>query len=156
MNTDALAKAYRENDAVRAICDHLSNRTYNQTETKLHRITRHLEDEAYEFKRAEIIAAFRALEESEVGKYVEGRHGWPSRFVWSAKSLSLTALATGAAPEDTTPAEVAEETGGEFLEHSFVLRPDLSVALELPSDLTQSEAKRLALFISALPFNGEA
>ena len=46
------------------------------------------------------------------------------------------------------------EEGGpaRMTRHSFQLRPDASIALELPSDLTQLEARRLAEFIRTLPF----
>jgi hypothetical protein len=40
----------------------------------------------------------------------------------------------------------------ELIEHTFVLRPDIVVSLELPSDLRTGEAVRLAAFIQALPF----
>jgi hypothetical protein len=38
------------------------------------------------------------------------------------------------------------------LRHRFVLRPDVTVELELPEDLSAREARRLALFVKSLPF----
>jgi transcriptional regulator with XRE-family HTH domain len=38
-----------------------------------------------------------------------------------------------------------------MLAHSFHLRPDLQVKIELPADLSEREADRLARFIQSLP-----
>ena len=42
------------------------------------------------------------------------------------------------------------------IRHSFHLRPDVSVFLDLPEDLTRSEADRLAGFILSLSFQEKA
>lgn len=153
MNIDLLKVAYNDSPAIAAICDHFARRDNNQNETKIHRIIGHLQNEAYEFKRGEIIAAFRRLEEAGVGKYVEGRHGWPSRFVWEAKSLQIAALATeGSSISDEgfgADDAIFEE---DFIEHTFVLRPDLTISVELPVDLTPRESDRVAAFVQSLPF----
>lgn len=154
METEKLKGAYAQNKVVQAICDHLAERDKNQNETKLHRMLRHLANDGFDLKKSEVIAAFRALEESGCGKYVEGRHGWPSRFVWEVKSLEVSAAARGKQALERDPVEngdaLAEDV--ELLEHSFVLRPDVVITIELPTDLTRSEANRLAAFIQALPF----
>ncbi len=46
--------------------------------------------------------------------------------------------------------ELAKDAG--TIGHRFVLRPDFQVQLELPQDLNQREANRLAEFIRTLPF----
>ena len=40
----------------------------------------------------------------------------------------------------------------DLLSHSYHLRPGLEVELQLPTDLTKDEAKRLASFLESLPF----
>jgi hypothetical protein len=155
MNIDKLRDSYINNNAVHAICDHMASRTKNQNETTTHRILLHIEGENHDFRRADVIAAFRALEDAECGRYVEGRRGWPSRFVWGVKSLLVAGAATGG--EDPAEVEIDEEpdietTDDEMLEHTFWLRPELSVVLELPADLTASEANRLSQFVSSLSF----
>ncbi len=40
----------------------------------------------------------------------------------------------------------------ESIEHSFNLRPDFTLSVELPGDLTEFEAKRLAQFFGCLAF----
>lgn len=155
MKIDVLKQIYKDNDAVRLICDHMADRSKNQNETALHRIIYYLEQEGADFKRSDLIAAFRLLETSECGKYVEGRHGWKSRFVWSVKSKLVAGAAQGT---ETRAALVAEEEldeevlEDEMLEHTYILRPNLVVAFELPADLTRGEAQRLSQFIDSLSF----
>ncbi|WP_371324085.1 hypothetical protein VX159_00725 [Dechloromonas sp. ZY10] len=155
MNISALESAYQTNQVAQAICDHMANRDKNQTETKLHRMLTHLQNDGFDFKRGDVIGAFRLLENVGCGKYVEGRHGWPSRFVWMTKSLLVSSAAKGQEPpiHEATPDcdnDSAEDI--EFIEHSFVLRPDIPISFELPADLTEYEASRIAAFIKTLPF----
>ncbi|WP_407468887.1 hypothetical protein ABFU38_20965 [Xanthomonas campestris pv. raphani] len=157
MKIEFLKKIYEENEAVKFICDHMSGRLKNQNETTLHRIFHYVGKEGADIKRSELIAAFRLLEESECGNYVEGRHGWKSRFVWAVKSKLVAAAAQGA---ETGAALIAEEDiyeeiddeGDEMIEHTYVLRHNLSITIELPADLSRSEAQRLSQFIDSLSF----
>lgn len=45
----------------------------------------------------------------------------------------------------------AMENDAGMLQHSFHLRAGLQIAIELPEDLTEREADRLARFIQSLP-----
>lgn len=155
MEVETLKSVYDSNQVVQAICDHMAARDKNQTETKLHRMLKHLESDGFDFKRGEVIGAFRSLETAGCGKYVEGRHGWPSRFVWETKSLHVSSAAKGQEPllRDTSTNDDEDITEDiEFIEHSFVLRLDLPISIELPADLNEQEASRLAAFIQTLPF----
>ena len=155
MDTDALRRTYAANQAAKAICDHLASRDRNQNETYLHRILFHLDQDGVDFSKAEVIGAFRALETADCGKYVEGRRGRKSRFVWSVNSKHLAAVAGGADAAEAVEDETEEHEGdseSELLEHTYWLRPDLSVTIELPADLTQREANRLSQFSDSLSF----
>ncbi|OOV86158.1 hypothetical protein [Oceanospirillum linum] len=155
MNREYLQSIYDSSEAVQAICDQMASRERNQNETLLHRMIYHLECDGYDFKKSEVIAAFRSLESAECGKYVEGRRGWKSRFVWAVKSSKIAEVASGEADED----DIADEPdidANEMIEHSYVLRPDLTVTLELPSDLTKSEAYRLSQFVDSLSFDSDS
>lgn len=158
MNQEKLKQTYQTNEAVKAICDHMAARDRNQTETKLRRILRHLTNDGVDLRRSEVIGAFRQLEEAGCGRYVEGRHGWPSRFVWDVKSLAVSAAARGTQPLELSATEdvVDDSDEAELIEHSFALRPDLTISLELPTDLSRTEAARLAAFVQSLPFGGDA
>ena len=54
-----------------------------------------------------VARAYRELEQAGCGTCVEGRHGWPSRFVWDVKSLHVSAAAKGTQPLEPSPAEDA-------------------------------------------------
>jgi hypothetical protein len=51
---------------------------------------------------------------------------------------------------DDTPEDQEEEN---ILIHEFPVRPELSILIGLPSDLTETEANRLASFVRLLPCN---
>jgi len=155
MKIEELQATYARNPVVKAICDHFAGRSKNQNETALHRMLVHLESDGHDFRRQDVIGAFRALEQAGCGRYVEGRHGWKSRFVWSVKSLLVSDASRGT--ESTTSLEAEDDLDevlveDDLIEHTFWLRPDLSITIELPVDLTPHEAYRLSQFVSALSF----
>ncbi len=108
--------------------------------------------------RGAIVDALRALDSIRVGNFIVGRRGQPSRFEWEASPAVVEkALEELEAPQDATSrldespsaAQAAEQ---KLLSHQFRLRPNLTVELRLPMDLTSTEAARLADFIKTLPF----
>jgi len=117
----------------------------------------------------QIVTLFRKLDELGAGEFKIGRRGSKTRIEWLYGMRSLGAAAMGAAgqPEAIDPTQVedieAEAPDGEALEvemgdgewiaHSFQLRPDLRLSINLPVDLTAKEAERLAGFIRQLPFD---
>jgi hypothetical protein len=154
MNIENIKYAYSENSVVKEICDVLATRVRNQTETKLNVISRHLENKGNDFKKSEIIEAFRVLEAAECGKYIEGRHGHKSRFAWGMDTLQLAEINNIG---NTILSEQTDDVqqgfvDDEFIEHQFVLRPDLTISIDLPPDLTQQESIRLAKFMESLSF----
>lgn len=156
MQVERLQSVYMENDAVRAVCDNLAGRTYNQNETTLRRMLHHLEREGWDdIDKSDVIGAFRQLEDAGCGRYVEGRHGWPSRFVWEVKSSMVANAAKGVTPSDAVEVQSSdpEDYENEMIEHTYVLRPDLTITLELPENLTCSEANRLSSFVGSLSFD---
>jgi len=153
MDTDGLQGLYSDNDAARQVLDHMAGRERNQRITKLKVILRRLRADGSKIKQADVIGAFRALEELDCGRYIEGRHGHDSRFDWEfTKSL----LASKAAQGIEADAEQVTNESDEFyeydiLDHSYYLREDFLLTLTLPVDLTESEAKRISKYIATLP-----
>ena len=155
MDVEQLKSAYDQDEAVCAICDHMAERAKNQKSTKLHRMIHHLNREGYYFNRSAVIAAFRQLQEADCGRYVKGSHGHKSRFDWSVKSMLLQDAVDG-----DESVESVEEIGDDFeeyesdmIEHTYILRPDLTVVLELPEDITPREAQRFSQFVDSLSFD---
>jgi hypothetical protein len=68
--------------------------------------------------------------------------------------ISVGRAATGEQEEVEQLEEETTELAGEheWITHSFHLRPDLTLELDLPADLTPQEATRIARFVEALPF----
>ena len=161
MELDLLKKSYQDNEALKAICDLMSMKSKNQNETGLHRIAFYLKKDGFEFERADLIAALRMLEKVECGKYVEGRHGWKSRFVWSVKSKLVAGTANGTVTTDDLLSDDFpdvldwpdfESTDSGMIFHSYVLRPDLTILIELPADISRNETQRLSQFVDSLSF----
>jgi hypothetical protein len=152
VDTTKLKQCYVKDRVVKLVCDEMASRDRNQNETKMERmlllLSRSCDEEV---RKSELIGAFRLLEDAGCGQYVEGRRGWPSRFVWSVRSLDVADAARGQRSLEPTTDGGAEEEA-DMIEHTFALRPDLTVSFELPDDLTKAEAARLAAFLGALPF----
>jgi hypothetical protein len=94
-NIELLRQLYQQNPVAKAFFDHAARRERDQSETKVDRILVLLQAEGHSFPRRDIIALFRKLQELACGQFVEGRRGWPSRFVWSAGLTSVGRAASG-------------------------------------------------------------
>jgi len=152
-----LKEIYLKNSAARAMLDEFARRERDRTETKVENLL-YLKVDNRPITRGEIIQAFQELERVECGTFVVGRKGHRSRFQWT---VGLTSVGKAAAGEDVSldviSAEEREQADelpeGELETYAFPLRPNLKVELELPMDLSSTEASRLADFIKALPFD---
>ena len=145
-----LREVYSSGVAAKAMLDDFASRTKNQRITKVDQILNRLR--ADNVQRWESIALFRKLEELEHGKFIEGRKGHPSRFVWSSSPIDVGKAAQG----DETPitpvsSDVAtDDNSGEMRDYVFPLRSNTDATFELPIDLTQKEAERLSAFLRSL------
>ncbi len=108
------------------------------------------------FDRAEIIRLLKKLQDHGMGTFITGRGGNVSRMRWNVEPRTLGMLRESGAvtfrEADTGEESASQDGGPSFIAHSFNLREGLPVSFELPSDLTTSEADRLARFIQSLPF----
>jgi hypothetical protein len=95
-NLEVLRQLYREAPVAKAFFDHAARRERDQSETKVDRILILLRADGHDFRRREIIELFRRLQDQGLGQFVEGRRGWPSRFVWSTRITSVGRAACGA------------------------------------------------------------
>jgi hypothetical protein len=144
---------YEAGGQCQVILDDFASRTNNQRITKVDQLLTRLRDS--ELQRSAVIGLFRKLEELSFGRFIEGRKGHPSRFVWSASSIEVGKAAKGelevvsAAVAVSEPSEEKEEE--ETITHQFNLRPGFVVSVKLPADFTAKEADRLGNFLKALP-----
>lgn len=156
----ALRRLYASDAAAHAALDHFASRQQDRSEMTVDRTWELLAAEGHALTRADIINAFRSLEEIGAGKFVIGRKGHPSRFVRSVSLIELGRIAKGeettSLPVEavTTPAQPPIPSAkSDVISHRYVLRPDFTVTIQLPADLTQPEASRLSEYVKTLPFS---
>ena len=94
-----------------------------------------------QLERPEVLDLLKRLEAQHRGAFKAGRKGWPSRLEWRLEDSK--GPENGVGPAAASP---------QVIEHPFRLRPDFSVELRLPLDISQREADRLAAFVRTLPF----
>lgn len=147
---DELREVYLNLPSAKPIFDDFANRTNNQRLTKVEQLLNRLRDESV--MRAHVIKLFRRLEELNHGKFIEGRKGHPSRFIWSSSQIDVGKAAQG---QDGTIKPVpidaeAEAIVDEVRQYSIFLRSGMDAKISLPADLSLSEAERLCAFLKAI------
>jgi len=172
---NSVARAFFRLPAVRA-----SHRTETPIKWALSLLQQHLTA-----SRSDVVRLFKALDKAGAGEFKVGRKGGVSRFVWnyppaeliraafpSLGSAGTTEVASvspsadagrgtrnygvGALRQPEPSSETRQTDQTLLVPHTFQLRPDLVVLLELPIDLTQTEAQRLCSFMASLPFRPES
>lgn len=147
----ALRKYVSQNDVARRLFDSFAQRKKDAQETTVDRAAV-LSNADY----SSMLAVFKELHQLGLGHFIPGRHGYPSRIEWHYSIKSLAEIARGESQEPREVAVDADQVDSEHetstLKHEFQLRDGLKIKFELPSDLNEKEADRLANFIKTLPF----
>lgn len=116
-----------------------------------------LEAHGISVNRQQVVALFRQLDDLGFGTFFIGRRGKPSRLYWKINfkltSEALGASISGAKPPLLSSSPKAPPPGpsGKVLRHTFHLRQDFELFLDLPSDLTDRDAQRISKFVESLP-----
>ena len=153
VDLDGVRRLYGGDEAAQALLDHLAGRERDRRVTPVDRLLVNVAREGTVLSRGELIRVLRLLEELGCGRFVPGRRGHKSRFEWEASLVSVGQVAAGEAEEfEDAPEDTGINDEVDLIGHSFQLRRDLPVEIELPADLTASEADRLASFIKTIPF----
>jgi hypothetical protein len=156
VDIENLRLLYRDDKTAQAFLNQAARRERNARKTTVERTLANLAQDGYDASRPEIVQMFRTLAKLGCGEFVVGRHNHPSRFRWNVSLVSVGRAASGESQEIekiTDEQDFSDETV-KSLTHSYRLRPSLVVEFELPGDLTESEANRLADYIKTLPFKG--
>lgn len=105
--------------------------------------------------RHEAVRALKELEDANFGVFVVGRRGGKSRLEQTAQqrerllqALNTDAPETSAESNPESPDPVSRDA---TYVHSFRLREDFLVSIELPADFSSNEATRLGTFLDSLP-----
>src|SRR5262249_9409387 len=110
-NISKLRDFYHSSIVAKAFLSHAARRERDQSETKGDSALLVLRSEGFHFRRRDMIDLFRKLEELGCGRFVEGRYGWPSRFVWSVGLRSVAKAAAGG-PSSIEQIPTEEEAAG--------------------------------------------
>lgn len=163
VNTERLKRLYGVNPCAKALLNHAAKRKNNANITTVDRLLAIIvSEENTVVTRQQLIEVLREFEKLECGRFVTGRRGQPSRFVWAVQIASLGKAAIGEASVVTVAEPAMEQVPEEpelsqirngLITHSYQLRPEVGVSLGLPANLTPKEANRLAEFIRTLPFD---
>src|SRR5438105_15878687 len=86
----ALRHAYSKDESLRAACDELASRTRS---TRTSSVDRTMDRTG--LSRATVIDVFRRLEQLDLGKFVVGRRGQPSRIEWRYRLQDVGQAAAG-------------------------------------------------------------
>jgi hypothetical protein len=160
VDAKVLKHLYANSPVAKATLDYFASRTYNAVSTKVDSLETRLRRAGHELPRRDVVGVLKQLADAGCGNFVTGRRGQPSRLEWSVQLTSVAKAARGegsaVAKLDPTETEVPEEEDdvpAGLLRHPFRLRPELTLSLDLPENLTAKEAMRLADFVKTLPFD---
>jgi hypothetical protein len=156
-----LVALYKSDPVARKVFDWLADRVNDANETPIERAA-----EKAAAPYAETFKVFRVFEDIGIGRVIEGRKGYKTRFAWafSVKSVGAAARQERTGLSDIGPTTEAEDQHEEAraedtasslrtFTHPLQLRPDFELKLELPHDLSAKEAERIATWVRSLPFD---
>lgn len=154
---EKLQALYVKNQAAQAFLDHCAERSRNRKETTVDRMQQVLKAQIPDISRGAVIEIFKALEGTKCGQFLQGRRGRKSRFAWHHDMIEVGRVAAGEDESfdniDGSDEDAEFDDAATFITHTFHLRPGVAVEVDLPDDLTSSEAERLSKFITSLPFD---
>jgi hypothetical protein len=155
IDIEQLKVLYKENPVAKAALKHFASRERNRGLITVETLQAKLNQGEQRFQKGEIIGFFKSLEELKCGRFIAGRRGHSSRFQWN-ESTGMATIGKIAAGDVNPTKELDDLNDLEdtALTHSYNLRPNFIINLELPKNITHTEANRLASFIKTLPFEG--
>jgi hypothetical protein len=105
--------------------------------------------------RSKVTTFLRTLQDLELGRFLVGRKGYPSRFEWTVALTSVGQVASGESDEILTDDLVDAgdddmELAADQVTYEVPLRPDVKAKLTLPANITRIETIRIANFVRGL------
>lgn len=161
IDAKVLKRLYAASPVAKAVLDDFASRTYNSGSTKVERLEIRLRRAGHDHPRRDLVVVLKQLADAGCGSFVTGRRGQSSRLEWDVQMISVAKAAKGEGaaverlvPADQTMQEEDDDVPAGLVRHSFRLRQDLVLNLELPPNLTAREAARLGEFVKTLPMDG--
>lgn len=152
--TKELTNIYQSEKAAQVIFDLFKTRAKRSAVTNVKQLEALRDANDRPLRRSQIIAILKKLERLNLGAFKSGRRGHESRFEWT-QGVHLGEVGRKAVVDQEADVEQPphEESVAQLVQHSYPLRPTLFVRFDLPADLTQWEATRLANHIKTLTFD---
>lgn len=94
-NKEKFLQMREETPAMRAVFNYLSKRQRHRGDMDLKRVSTSIAKENRDTSRESIYAAFKRLEDNDLGRVIVGRHGKPNRFHWNVDITMLAESITG-------------------------------------------------------------
>lgn len=141
VNTNELKALYINDKAAKVVLDTLSGYRRSVRESKLENLCAEI---GGQLTYAEVLAVARKLEKAGVGDLIVGRKGGSTRMRWELPVMNISKYASGEIEDVSAPPKT------QMVEHSYMVRPNVIVKFDLPSDITTSEAQRLGDFVRTL------
>lgn len=147
IDMDRMKSKYRNNPQFRTLIDFLAQQEKDEKCITVDDLELRMGKADIAVTRTDAIRMFQALHGWDCGWFIIGRRQHVSRFWFNVSSTQLGKEVSGkgviASPAQPPPT---------MLTHKFILRPDLEISLELPSDLSKKEIGRIADYLHTLPF----
>ena len=106
----------------------------------------------------DVVKFLKYLDVNKFGQFIVGRKGQDSRIVWKYHPQSIGEVAVGKTSTILSlPDKLEEYDGGteqKTIEtHSFFLRPDFKLTIDLPIDFDHMDIRRLENWLATIPFD---
>jgi hypothetical protein len=145
-------------EVIRVSAEHLPDETQ---ETSVEDLESLIASQGLDIPRPTLITGLKRMADADMGRFIAGRKGHPSRFCWKespTKTLEILdqTISDKASVEEEALSEVVAHSTGiidspKHFTHRFLLRPDFEAEIKLPLDFSEKEAARLGKFISMIP-----
>jgi hypothetical protein len=171
-----LQDIYKANANTKLAFKYFSSCTPEENTVTAEELDKFFKENGVSDARPQIVRLFQDLQNRHFGEYKIGRRTQKTRFISSRLNLrklgkivlqgsqaSITmaekmgqSSTIGNTPQNNTESDqkaffTSVESGIDMVPYPFPLRPNLTITLNLPKNLTDSEADRLAGYIKALP-----
>lgn len=148
----SLQKSFTDFTAAEIICEYL---TYSSKHYQINSV-QHFVDETHS-DYYDVVSFLKFLDKLGLGNFIVGRKGKDSRIEWKFCPMQIGQFAKGKIP---TIGKVSKDLdlydGGDkklgVIPHSFFLRPDFQVKVELPEDFNETDVNRFHNWLTTIPF----
>jgi hypothetical protein len=124
------------------VWNHIVRKHGDQRVLTLNDLVTSLTDEGHTFERPTLVSIFKKWGREGRGMYRVGRHRHLTRISWSP------------IPSQQSPFRLHADSHNEvtvvFRDYTYPLRANLEIALKLPSDFSEADAKRLCQYLNSL------